>query len=166
MMHPTGFAVYAEHSDSMKPMAKGMNTRVFNRTEVQHGAGIHLEPGTGTVHLGPGAYHVTATSIVTCVDPAAADPTTVPMLPAAFGGYCRLRHLEDTDCPNEQAICVGTISNADMLPSTVDTFLHVERDARIVLEHQIGDKVDGVYLQVNAGSSSWHVFARIAIQRI
>jgi hypothetical protein len=166
MMPPGGFAVYAEHSDSDKPMAKGMNIRVFNRTEVQHGATIRLEACTGTIHLSPGAYHVTASSMVTYVDPDAKDPTTVPMVPAPFGGYCRLRHLENANCPNEQAICVGTISNADMLPSLIDTYVLVENDARIVLEHQIGDNVDGIYLQVNAGGSSWHVFARISIHRL
>ena len=163
---PGGFAVYAEHSDADKPMATGWNVRVFNRTEVQHDAGIRLEADTGTVELSPGAYHVTAVSAVTYVDPGAPDPTTVPMKPAPFGGYCRLRHLEDEGCQNEQAIAIGTISNADMLPSLIDTCLVAEEGARIVLEHQVGTNVDGIYLQVNAGGSTWHVFARISIRRL
>lgn len=160
------FAVYAEYSDTDKQMVKGWNVRVFNRTEVQHADRISLEADTGIVHLAPGAYHVTASSIVTYISGEGADPATVPMSLTPFGGYCRLRHADDVECPNDEALAIGTISNADMLPSLVDTYLLLKQDVRIVLEHQVGDDTDGIYLQVNAGGSSWHVFARISIRRL
>ncbi len=65
------FAVYAEHSDSNKGMVStggpygGWNRRVLNRTEVHPtGGSIRLEPGSGTVVLTRGIYHITAVSIV------------------------------------------------------------------------------------------------------
>ena len=81
------------------------------------------------------------------------------------GGYCRVRYARDTNCKNEQAIVVGTISNANMVPSLFETYLKVAYQTDIVLEHQVGDLVTGIYLQDNSVNSSWHVFARIAIRR-
>jgi hypothetical protein len=164
---PPEFAVYAEYSDSDKQMVQGWNVRVFNRTEVQHAAGISLEAETGIVQLAPGAYHVTASSIVAYISGEGANPATVPMSLTPFGGYCRLRNADDdAESPNDQALAIGTISNADMLPSLIDTYLLVEQEVRVVLEHQVGDDTDGIYLQVNAGGSSWHVFARMSIRRL
>ena len=41
------------------------------------------------------------------------------------------------------------------------------QDAEIMLDHhQAGEHVEGLYLQVAVTGSSWHVFARIAIQRL
>jgi hypothetical protein len=169
---PTEIAVYAEHSDTTKEMvmypkpAGPWNTRVFNRIEAQVGQSIGLDESTGIVTLAPGFYHITACSIVTYAEPEAEDQTTVPISTRPNGGYCRLRHLADIGCPNERAIAVGTISNANMVPSTIDAYVNVEDGARIILEHQVGDAVGGIYLQVGAGGSSWHVFARIAIRRM
>jgi hypothetical protein len=159
-------AVYAEYSDSMKPMTidttlpkqqQGWNIRVFNRTEVRRANAIHLEQDTGVVTLGPGLYHITASSIVTYGDP----KTIVP-----FVGYCRLRHANTPACLNEEAIAIGTMSTANMIPSMIDTYFEVDDHARVVLEHQIGNNVADVYLQGTWESSSWHVFARISIRRV
>ncbi len=167
------FAVYAEHSDAKKPMvvdetlpprARGWNVRVFNRTEAEKGRAIRLEKGTGVVTLGAGLYHVTASSLVTYDDLAARGKVTTDAEP--YGGYCRLRYAGDAGCDNEQAICVGTMSTANMLPSLIDTYLEVTEEVGIVLEHQIGSDVAHVYLQGIWEDSSWHVFARIAIHRM
>jgi hypothetical protein len=69
-------------------------------------------------------------------------------------------------CDNEDAICIGTMSTANMLASTIDTYLEVRREARIVLEHQVGNDVAHIYLQGVWENSSWHVFARMAIHRL
>ena len=166
-------AVYAEHSDAKKPMSldpdlppsmSGWNVRVFNRTEAQRGSGIRREHGTGVVTLGPGLYHVTATSLVTYDDLAGDRKVTTDAEP--YGGYCRLRHAEDAGCGNERALAIGTMSTANMIPSTIDTYLEVEDEARIVLEHQVGPDVAHIYLQGTWEGSSWHVFARIAIHKL
>jgi hypothetical protein len=149
---------------TLPPSAAGWNVRVFNRTEVHRGTSIHLEQGTGVITLGPGLHHITATSNVTY--DGIASPGRVSTDAEPFGGYCRLRHAEDAGCANERAIAIGTISNANMVPSTIDTWLEVQDSARIVLEHQVGNEIAHLYLQQNALSSSWHVFARIAIQRL
>ena len=109
-------------------------------------------------------YHITASSQVTYSD---LNPTSgrVKTDPLPFGGYCRLRYAKDTNCKNEQAIAVGMISNTNMVPSLIETWLMVRQPAEIVLEHQVGDQTEGIYLQDNINKSPWHVFARMAIRR-
>ncbi|HYH82817.1 MAG TPA: hypothetical protein VEX86_23695, partial [Longimicrobium sp.] len=163
-------AVYAEHSDSQKKMEMGWNARVFNRTEMEVGSSIRRDAKTGVISLGPGVYHVTGSSQVTYND-LAQHPRNGGWNTEARpnGGYCRLRHVSPVpvaDIPNEDALVVGTISNANMLPSMIDAYVDVPHHAELVLEHQVGDEVDGIYLQDNAVHSTWHVFARIAIHRV
>jgi hypothetical protein len=158
-------AVYAEYSDSDKPMRPGANPRVFNRVEVESAGSTRLDPCTGVVTLRPGTYHVTACSIVTPYDPAADTDGRVSPQPRPYGGYCRLRHRDRPE-RDDPPIALGTISNANMLPSLIDTYLRTEREVEVVLDHQAGEHVDGLYLQVAVGGSSWHVFARISIHRL
>jgi hypothetical protein len=170
MSNAVDTAVYAEHSDSQKQVEKGWNARVFNRTEMEIGSNIRRAAATGVISLGPGVYHITGSSQVT-YDDLAPHPRTGGWNTEARpnGGYCRLRHASTVppgQIKNEAAIVVGTISNANMLPSLIDAYLDVPYQAEIVLEHQVGDDVAGIYLQDNAVGSSWHVFARIAIHRV
>lgn len=170
MTVPADFAVYAEHSDARVEVKGGWNVRLFNRTEMQEGSNIGLDDATGVITLGPGLYHITGSSQVTYNDlaPHPSSPGWNTEI-RPNGGYCRLRYVEDQGCGNERAIVVGTISNANMLPSLVDTYLDVPHSAQIVLEHQVGfsdDDVQGIYLQDDATGSTWHVFARIALRRI
>ena len=172
------FAVYAEHSDSNKGMVStggmygGWNARVFNRTEVHPaGSSIRLESGTGAVVLTRGIYHITAVSIVSYFE-GESHGGGVPSRNPAFGGYCRLRDESRPgcetaeDCRNEDAVAIGTMTSANMLPSLIDTYLKVDDEARLVLEHQIGSEVAGVNLQLYVVGSTWHVMARISIARV
>jgi hypothetical protein len=168
MKLPADFAVYAEHSDTRKQMGKMWTPRIFNRIEVQEGSSIRFRKDTGVISLGPGVYHITGSSAVTYN-----DGTDHPEQPGwntkviPNGGYCRLRYAADGGAVgNEKAIVVGTISSANMLPSLIDTYLDVPRQADVVLEHQVGDLVTDIYMQDDAVHSSWHVFARIAIVRV
>jgi hypothetical protein len=167
-MPPTDLAVFAEHSDTRKPILPGWNVRVFNRTEAQQGSGIRRDPASGVISLGPGVYHVTGSSQVTYNDltehPEEPGWNTEPI---PNGGYCRLCYADNHGgtVGNQDAIAVGTISSANMLPSLIETWLDVPRGAEIVLEHQVGDLVKDIYLQDNAVHSTWHVFARVAIAR-
>jgi hypothetical protein len=165
-------AVFTEMSDSMKKVAPGWNTRVFNFNEVppQTGSAISVD-ANGVVTLQPGTYHITASSAVTYddLDPKPSSPGwNTKERPNA--GYARLRYTKDpVTSPNEKAIIVGTISNSNMVPSLIDTYLAVPAGstAVFVLEHQVGDEqLDQIYLQDNTGNSKWHVFARIAIRRL
>jgi hypothetical protein len=165
MSLPVDAAVYGEHSDSMKKMQPNWNIRIFNRIEVQEGSSIRLNQYSGVITLGPGIYHITASSQVTYNDP---NPPAEGSSAAAgtLAGYCRLRYTRDPQSSlNDRAVAIGTISNATMVPSLIDTYLRVDHQEEIVLEHQVGEQVDGVYLQDNTNQSSWHVFARIAIKR-
>jgi len=164
MMHHD-CAVFAEYSDSDKPMTAGANTRVFNRVEVESAGAIRLDLETGTVSLAPGMYHITASSIVTPYDPVTDADGRVSPQARPYGGYCRLRYL-DKPAREDPPIALGTIGNANMIPSLVDTFLRADHPVEIVLEHQCGEHVEGLYLQVAVTGSADHVFARIAIQRL
>ncbi|HEX5871433.1 MAG TPA: hypothetical protein VFY65_13490 [Longimicrobium sp.] len=168
MQLPADFAIFAEHSDVQKKMGKMWTPRIFNRTEAHEGSAVTLNGETGVVSLGPGVYRITGSSAVTYN-----DGTDHPEQPGwntkviPNGGYCRLRYAASAaDAPNDDAIAVGTISNANMVPSFIDTLLDVPRSADLVLEHQVGDEVDQIYLQDPTPHSSWHVFARISILRV
>jgi hypothetical protein len=173
-------AVYSEMSPTgMKKMAAGWNTRVFNTTEVAPAvnSSISTDMKTGYITLKRGTYHITASSLVTYndlkVDPNAPGWNTHER---PNGGYVRLRDVSLTPDPksnqveNEKAIVIGTISNANMVPSLIDTYLTVTTESlTVMLEHQVGDVVDTIYLQDDSAGpfqSRWHVFARIAIRKI
>lgn len=51
-------------------------------------------------------------------------------------------------------------------PSLIDTYLKVDKTAEIMLDHQAGEKVEGLYLLVMVGGSAAHIFARISIERL
>jgi hypothetical protein len=170
MTLPVDVAVYAEHSDDRIAVKPNWNPRIFNRTEVEEGSRIRFDPASGAVRLGPGVYHIAGSSQVTYN-----DLTQHPDEPGwnteviPNGGYCRLRYAADADAGNDRAIVVGTISNANMVPSLVETYLDVPAYAEVVLEHQVGFReqdVAGIYLQDNSAESSWHVFARLTIRRV
>ena len=49
---------------------------------------------------------------------------------------------------NEEAIAIGTMSTANMTPSTIDTYFEVNEQTRVlVLEHQVGNDLEDIYLQ-------------------
>jgi hypothetical protein len=81
------------------------------------------------------------------------------------GAASGLRY-RDTPDRHDTPIALGTVGNVNMLPSTIDTYLRVDHEVEIVLDHQAGAHVDGLYLQVKVGGSSWHIFARISIRRL
>jgi hypothetical protein len=170
------YAVYAEYSLTNKPMVAGWNTRVFNKREVEEGDHISLDDQTGVVTLKEGLYRITAMSLVNYYD--TANPIIIPTSLTPPAGYARLRYLEDAlppdvvptieviDASNAKALSVGTGSDANALPSFMETFVRVDDEAKLVVEHQVGDDVKGLYLQANANGSIWHINARISIQRI
>ena len=50
-----------------------------------------------------------------------------------------------------RALSGGTGSEANAQPSFMETFVRVKDKANlVVVEHQVGDEVKGLYLQVNA----------------
>jgi hypothetical protein len=166
MFLPVEIAVYAEHSDTTKPMAEGWNTRVFNRVEAQIGQSIGLEKATGHVRLGPGLYHITGSSIVTYNDPDHEVDGRMSTELRPYGGYCRLRKAADVGCQNGQAIAIGTMTNSNLMPSLIDTYVNVETESTILLEHQIGEAIENMFLQMYVVESTWHVFARLSIERV
>lgn len=163
------YAVFAEYSPATKPMVPGFNVRVFNKTEALSGNEIRLEDGTGIITLAPGTYHMTgfsATVYYTGNEPRESIEIRSP----SNAGYCRLRNVDlptvDGPASNATAICVGSATSANAVPSLVDTYFHSDVQARVVLEHQCGHAVKDVHLQVYVENSVWHVFARLAIRRV
>jgi hypothetical protein len=180
---PHEYAVYGEYSDKDLAMVPGWNTRVFNRREVQEGTSIALDDKTGVITLAPGTYHVSASSLIAYYDPKIPSLTIMKELPVA--GYARLANLADAeaetkdpaftsgapsqsaiDKSNAQSLAISTGSNADLIPSLIETYLKIEKPAQVVLQHQVGADVKGIYLHVNGNGSAWHVFARISFERM
>ncbi len=163
---PPAYAVFAEHSPVSKRMQPGMNTRVFNKVEVNVGDAIRLDERTGVITLAPGTYHITgfsATVYYTGKEP----PEMISTRDPANGGYCRLWDRKETDLRNNgRAIVVGSASTANAVPSLVEAYFTTAEPAEIIMEHQSGSSVKDVYLQVHTMNSPWHVFARICIRRL
>ena len=89
----------------------------------------------------------------------------------AAGGYCRLRHADQSedlsrDESNEQAIVIGSGCTANVIPSLIETWFTTDEEARILLEHQSDSNTDGIYLRHYSEDSCWHVFARISIRLV
>jgi hypothetical protein len=155
------YAVYAEHSLSNDAMVPGWNARVFNTREVQEGQSISLDEKTGVVTLEAGLYQITANSLVNYYD--MANLTTIPMSLTPAAGYARLRYLADATPPaaiptvdvinasNAKALSVGTGNKPNGIPSFMETFLIVDNEAKLGVEHQVGDQAKDLYLQVLAG---------------
>jgi len=170
------FAVFTELSPDTKPMKPGWNRRMFTNTDSRKGDSIQCDFATGTVTLAPGTYHLSGMSIVTYHTGKEPTETTTIKAPAASAGYCRLRTVEPGDKAevtslrgidngNPSVICVGSTSTANMVPSIFDTFFETARPARLVHEHQSGDKPDQIYLRVFAENSKWHALARLSVRR-
>ena len=163
-------ATYAEHSLTQKKMAPGMNNRSFNTTEVQQGTRIALDPNLETIILRPGFYSLGGFSAVSYYDPKALDQSQIPTSCRPYGGYCRLiREADQKSRDNRLALVVGSGSDANLIPSTVSIFFNVTASAkeeRLVMQHQIGENVEGVYLQVSSPDSTWRIFARLTIVRL
>lgn len=152
-------AAFGEYANDTVAMIPGWNVRVFNKAEFIKGSSISWEDdGSGIITLAPGIYHITAFSLLSNTN----QDTTLP-------GYCALFKLtSDVD----EMIVTGTMMNALYnTPSFIDTFLEFTETTDILLKHQVGQNVDGLFLQMKASSdsenkSSNHVFATIAIQRM
>jgi hypothetical protein len=160
---------YAEHSLTAKQMAPGMNNRSFNTREVELGTNISLDPNLETIILQPGFYWISGFSSVTYYDPKALDQTQIPTSCRPYGGYCRLiREKDQQSRDNNLAIQVGAGSDSNLIPSSVSIFFNVPAgtEERIVMQHQIGENTDGIYLEVFSSGSTWRVFARLTIVRM
>src|SRR4051812_34050737 len=106
MTQAHAYAVFAEHSPTSKPMQPGMNTRVFNRTEVTVGDAIRLDENTGVITLAPGTSHITgfsATVYYTGTEP----PEMISNRDPSNGGYCRIWNRKETDVRNNARALVG-----------------------------------------------------------
>ena len=166
--HANSHAIYAEFAKANVKMQSGLNRRVFNTVEVQHGDHIHLEID-GSIRLLPGAYRITGFSMVT-MQVTMAPP--VPQNNTNYPGYCLLYREEDeTNNPLSNNIGIGSPATAlDTVPSLFDTVLLCDEITRICAGHQCGDDLQNeVYLtvyDVGGAKSLYHVFARITVTRL
>jgi hypothetical protein len=170
------YAVFSELSPDTKPLQGGWNRRIFTATDAQGGSAISRDPATGIVAVGPGAWHMSGFSTVTYNSGSEPPETTTIRSPAA-AGYCRLRlvgaepgadplGMHAIDNADKSVLCIGSASNANMVPSLFETFHESDRPVRLVLEHQAGDRPEQIYLRVFAQNSPWHAVARLAIRRL
>jgi hypothetical protein len=163
------FAIFAEYARERNILMKnGLNRRVFNVTEAIHGADIRLE-ADGSVLVLPGVYRITGFSMVT-MQAKMAPP--VMLNNTNYPGYCLLYPREhEADNPLGNNIAIGSPATAfDTCPSLFDFVFACERPTYICVGHQSGEHLnDEVYLSVydvDGIPSEYHVFARIAINRM
>ncbi|MBM3648181.1 MAG: hypothetical protein FJX11_10360 [Alphaproteobacteria bacterium] len=170
------YAAFTEFSPNTKPMKPGWNRRVFTDTDARRGTAIQCDFTTGIVTLAPGTYHFSGLSMVTYYTDSDPAETTAIRSPAA-AGYCRLRTLDPErrddsqnlraiDNADRSVICIGSTSNANMVPSLFEGFLEAASPVQIVLEHQCGANPQQIYLRVMAQNSRWHAAARLAVRRL
>ncbi|NVJ22071.1 hypothetical protein HUW62_12665 [Myxococcus sp. AM011] len=170
------FAVFAEDSPETKKLKKGMNTRVFTRVEAcSPERSIRLDLGTGVITVPPGTYDISGFSSTVYLTGQEEEGMVTNKSPTANGGYCRLRHAggdsETIKNDDPRVLVVGSISTSNALPSVFQTWLTTPVEARLILEHQSGDpKEETIVLRHKTTpplgeSSTWHLFARLAITR-
>ena len=171
------YAVFTELSPESKPMKPGWNRRVFTDTDASKGDAIQCDFTTGIVTLAPGAYHITALSMVAYTTGTEPPETTTIRSPAS-AGYCRLRvfdpaaevvdrgNLRETPNGDPTIVCIGSPGTANLVPSLFDAFYETDKPAQLILEHQSGSNPQQIYLRVFVENSKWHAFARISIRRL
>lgn len=163
------FAIYAEFARKKNNIMKnGLNRRVFNVVEAEHGSDIRLEKD-GSVALQQGTYRITGFSMVTMQ--ASQEP---PRLKHGtnYPGYCLAypRQFETKD-PLNNNICIGSLTTApDNVPSLFDFIYTCEEKTNICIGHQSGEELNKeVYLsvyEVDGIKSEYHVAARITIMKL
>ena len=163
---PKSYAIYAEFAKANVVMQPGLNRRVFNTTEAQHGSNIALNPD-GSITLQPGTYHLSGFSLVT-MQVTFAPPVT--KFDNTYPGYCLVYPKDfETNDPLHHALGLGSspATALDNDPSLFDLVLTCDKPTTICVGHQSGEDLHNeVYLDVYevAGiPSPFHAFARITI---
>jgi hypothetical protein len=163
------YAIYAEFAlDSNILMKPGLNRRVFNTTEAQHGADIKLEKD-GSITLQPGTYHISGFSLVTMQD---AFTVPVPKFNLSYPGYCLVyEKAYETNDPLHHNLGIGSPATAlDTAPSLFDLVYTCAQPTAICVGHQSGEELNNeVFLSVyDVGGikSPFHVFARISVFKL
>ena len=164
------YAIYAEYAKGNILMKDGLNRRIFDTVEAQHGSRIRLEQD-GSITLQPGTYRMTGFSLVT-VQTTTEIPA--PKYNNTYTGYCIVYNKKDeSDTAGilRNRIGIGSATTALYLaPSTFDLVYTCRDEVQICVGHQSGDTLHNeVYFQVNdVGGivSPYHVFARVAISEL
>jgi hypothetical protein len=163
-------AIYAEFArDSNVLMKNGLNRRLYNVTEAQHGNDIILA-GDGSIRLKAGTYHLTGFSVVTIQ---ATMKPVVSKYGENYPGYALLyyKDFEADSTILQHQFCIGSPGTAlDMNPSLFDVIMKFPTDTSICVGHQSGNQLNNevyrsVYM-VDSISSPYHLFSRISISRL
>lgn len=170
-MHDHSFAIYGEYARTAnKVMQNGLNRRLFNKREAEHGPHIRLQED-GSIRLLPGMYRMTGFSTVTMQT--AMTPSVVQG--SNFPGYCLVYRTADENSGEAllaNAISIGSPTAADALsPSLFDAALTIDEETSICVGHQAGDDLGGqvwlsIYQPAGGVPSDYHAVARIAITRL
>lgn len=170
MCRPISHAVFAEFArDPNKLMKNGLNRRVFNVIEFQEGGDIELLED-GAIVVAPGTYRIRGFSIVTMQTTMVPKPLTGTNYP----GYAMVYPAEYEAAAQEvvlaHAISIGSPQTAySMAPSLFEAVYTAGGRTAIAVGHQSGKLDDPVYLsvyEVDGVASDYHVFSRVAIERL
>jgi hypothetical protein len=146
-------------------MQPGANLRVLNRVITQMGEAIHLDTETGIVSLKAGTYRISGVSVLTYFDAQVDTDGRVSTQARPNASYATLLHPGEAS-RDVEPLALGTVSTANMDPSLLDAILTFDKDTQIVLMHQAGLDVEGIYLQVYVDDSDKHVMARLVIHKL
>jgi hypothetical protein len=164
-------AIYGEYArDANKPMKSGLNRRVFNKVEAQHGHDITLN-SDGCFTLLPGTYRLTGFSAVTMQT--TMGPPSYPHN-LNYPGYCMVypESVESAaqDEVLEAAIAIGSgATSGEIYPSLFDAIHKFTSKTDVCVGHQAGELEDPLYLSiydVGGTKSDYHVMARVSITKL
>jgi hypothetical protein len=158
------YAIYGEFATANVLMKPGLNRRVFNKTEAQHGTKIRLETD-GAITLQPGTYRISGFSSVTMQN---GFSVPKPKHNLNYPGYCLVYPVEFESDSLAHQIGIGSAGSAlDASPSLFDLVFTCDKETKICVGHQSGEELNGeVYLDVydvEGITSPFHLFARVAV---
>ena len=168
---PPNVAIYAEYARvANKPMKSGLNRRVFNKREAQHGHDITLK-SDGCFTLLPGTYRLTGFSAVTMQTTMAPPKYPHDM---NYPGYCMVYPESVESAPQNDilkaVIAIGSgATSGEIYPSLFDAVHEFASKTDVCVGHQAGELYDPLYLSiydVGGTTSDYHVMARVSITKL
>lgn len=168
------FAIFSEDSPENLEMKSLWSPRVFRITEaLSPEKSIKRDEATGKITLPKGTYRLQGFSIVTYFT-GTEPPEKMTCATDANAGCCRIRFFDKPATPIKDSIAVGSLSNANCIPSIFDTVFTTpdkQDTVDIVLEHcqDVATAAADPQVLLRLGppyGTTAHYMARLAIYRL
>ena len=135
------YGVFAFHTKTNIPVSSVTDNDwvgiVLNTVEATMGSDIFMNTNTGHLTLQPGIYRIGAVSGIAYWNFDAQRPPTH----GGFAGYVVLR-----DATTMEILVAGSIApTSGLVPSLIDTVVTVTEPTTLFLDHQVGERTEGMY---------------------